>query len=82
MATSLTELDPLRFYSPEEVAPLMNISKTTLRDYCKTSGIHTRLAKNSIMLSVSNIADLHAWIIERKNAASDWTNEPEQDPFK
>jgi hypothetical protein len=81
MTASITDLDPHRFYTPEEVAPLMGFSKTELRNYCKISGIHTRLSKNRIALDLTDIANIHDWVRERKRAANDWTKEPEHDPF-
>lgn len=69
------------FRTPEEVAPELGISKSALRQYCRTSGIHTRVGKNRIMLHADDIEKLVAWVRDRKNAADDWAAEPEIDPF-
>ncbi|UYB35521.1 hypothetical protein N9A08_12935 [Arthrobacter koreensis] len=70
------------FRTPEEVAPELGMTKTELRNYCRISGIHTRLSKNRIMLHADDIEKLVAWVRDRKNAANDWTAEPEPDPFE
>lgn len=69
------------FRTPEQVAPELGMTKTELRNYCKISGIHTRLSKNKIMLHEEDIKLLVEWVRERKNAAADWTKEAEHDPF-
>lgn len=69
------------FRTPEDVAPELGMTKTELRNYCRTSGIHTRLSKNRIMLHADDITKLVAWVRERKNASDDWTAEPDTDPF-
>ena len=71
------------FRTPEEVAPELGMTKTELRNYCRTSGIHTRLSRNRIMLHADDITKLVAWVRERKNAANDWAAEAEPvvDPF-
>ena len=69
------------FRTPEQVAPELGMTKTELRNYCKISGIHTRLSKNRIMLHEDDIVRLVEWVRERKNAASDWAKEAEHDPF-
>ena len=69
------------FRTPEQVAPELGMTKTELRNYCKISGIHTRLSKNRIMLHEDDITALVEWVRERKRAADDWTKEPEHDPF-
>ena len=70
------------FRTPEQVAPELGMTKTELRNYCRISGIHTRLSKNRIMLHEDDVARLVEWVRERKNAADDWTAEAEHDPFK
>lgn len=72
------DLDHDAFYTPEQVAPIINIRKTTLRKYCRDSGINTRGPKNSILLTVANIKAIHAWIV--KQSTPD-TTAPEYDPF-
>lgn len=69
------------FRTPEEVAPELGMSKSELRNYCRVSGHCTRLSKNRIMLHEDDIKNLIEWVRERKNAAEDWTKEPEHDPF-
>lgn len=69
------------FRTPEQVAPELGMTKTELRNYCRISGIHTRLSKNRIMLHQDDVARIVEWVRERKNAAADWTKEPEKDPF-
>jgi predicted site-specific integrase-resolvase len=69
------------FRTPEEVAPELGMTKTELRRYCRESGINTRLSNRRIMLHQDDIARLVEWVRERKNAADDWTKEPEHDPF-
>ena len=69
------------FRTPEQVAPELGMSKTELRRYCKESGIHTRLSKNRIALHEDDIASLVEWVRKRKEDASDWTKEPDHDPF-
>jgi hypothetical protein len=70
------------FRTPEQVAPELGMTKTELRNYCRISGIHTRLSKNRIMLHPDDVAKLIEWVRERKNAADDWTKAPDHDPFK
>lgn len=60
------------FRTPEEVAPELGVSKSALRQYCKESGIHTRLGKNRIMLHEDDIARLVVWIRERQDKADEW----------
>lgn len=69
------------FRTPEEVAPELGMSPSRLRDYCRISGIHTRLSKNRIMLHSDDIEKLVAWVRDRKNAGDDWAAEPQIDPF-
>lgn len=69
------------FRTPEEVAPELGISKSALRQYCRTSGIHTRLGKNRIMLHADDIARLVVWIRDHQARQDDWAAEPEHDPF-
>lgn len=69
------------FRTPEQVAPELGMTKTELRNYCRISGIHTRLSKNRIMLHQDDVVRIVEWVRDRKNAAADWTKEPEKDPF-
>lgn len=68
------------FRKPKEVARELGMSESTLRAYCRTSGIHTRLGKR-IMLHPDDVERLVAWIRERSDDADPWSNEPEKDPF-
>jgi AraC-like DNA-binding protein len=53
------------FRTPEEVAAELGMSKSTLRHYCKASGVHTRLGRNRLMLHEDDIPRLVAWIREQ-----------------
>lgn len=68
------------FRTPEEVAPELGMSKSTLRGYCRSSGIHSRVGKR-IMLHEDDIPRLVAWIRERQAKQDEWWKEPDQDPF-
>lgn len=68
------------FRTPEEVAPELGISKSTLRSYCRTSGIYTRLSNRRILLHEDDVVRLVAWIREQDKAGQLRT-EPERDPF-
>lgn len=68
------------FRTPAEVAPELGISKSTLRSYCKASGIHSRVG-NRIMLHHDDIPRLVDWIREQRDAADDWSTESVPDPF-
>lgn len=69
------------FRTPEEVAPELGISKSALRQYCKTSGIHTRLGKR-IVLHEDEIPRLVEWIREDQDKGDEWWTEAELDPFE
>lgn len=68
------------YRKPEDVAPELGMTKTELRNYCRISGIHTRLSKNRIMLAEEDINRLLAWIKEHRTNSVAW-NELECDPF-
>jgi hypothetical protein len=68
------------FRTPEEVSPELGIRKSTLRAYCRASGIPSRLGKR-IMLHEDGIPRLVEWIREYQAKADDWAAEPENDPF-
>ncbi|MDQ0849158.1 hypothetical protein QFZ65_001096 [Arthrobacter sp. B3I9] len=70
------------FRTPEEVAPELGISKSTLRGYCLASGIHTRLSNRRIMLTEDDIKRLREWIREKQSKKDEWQEEPEHDPFR
>jgi hypothetical protein len=70
-----------QFRTPEEVAPEMGISKSTLRTYCRASGIFTKVGRR-IMLHEDDIKRLVAWIREQQEKKGEWWKEPERDPFK
>lgn len=75
----LSDLDPDAFYTPEFMAPIIGFTKWEIRYYCRKSGIHTRLAKNRIMLDVDDARRLIRWV----KAGGAACNEPEVDnPFK
>lgn len=68
------------FRTPEEVAPELGISKSTLRSYCRTSGLHSRVGKR-IMLHDDDVKQLVEWMRQRKEKRDDWWTEQERDPF-
>jgi hypothetical protein len=68
------------FRTPEEVAPELGMSKSTLRNYCRTSGIHSRVGKR-IMLHEDDVKALVEWVRQRKDKTDEWWTEPERDPF-
>lgn len=70
------------FRTPEEVAPELGISKSTLRSYCRISGIHTRLGRNRIMIHADDVPRLVEWIREQRAEKGDWATEAEHDPFR
>ena len=57
------------------------MTKTELRNYCRVSGIHTRLSRNRIMLHEDDIERLVEWVRARKAKADRWWEEAEHDPF-
>jgi|GEM_PF-2175522 len=71
------------FRTPEEVAPELGMTKTELRRYCRESGHCTRLSNNRIMLHADDVANIIAWVRERKAKKAEWWNEgePQKDPF-
>lgn len=69
------------FRTPEEVAPELGLSKSTLRTYCRISGIHTRMGKNRIMLHEDDVRRLVAWIRQRNEREGSLPAGTEQDPF-
>lgn len=74
----LSDLDPDAFYSPEVLAPILGFTKWELRDYCRKSGIHTRLAKNRIALDVDAARKLVEWV---KASKAPTQEELEENPF-
>jgi hypothetical protein len=68
------------FRTPEEVAPELGISKSTLRSYCRISGIHSRVGRR-IMLHEDDIKALVEWVRARQQNEVKWWTEPEHDPF-
>ena len=74
----LSDLDPDAFYSPEFLAPVLGFTKWELRDYCRRSGIHTRLAKNRIALDVASARQLIEWVKDSKKPTKE---ELEENPF-
>lgn len=69
------------FRTPEEVAAELGMSKSTLRSYCKVSGIRTRLGRNRIMLHEEDIPRLVSWIRENQDKKDEWWEQRERDPF-
>lgn len=53
-----------------------------LRNYCRISGIHTRLSKRRIMLHDDDIRALVEWLRARNHKKDEWWMEPEPDPFR
>ena len=77
--TKLSDLDPDAFYTPEFLAPIVGFTNWEIRDYCRKSGINTRLAKNRIMLDVEDARKLIQWV----KASHETPAEPEdENPFK
>lgn len=68
------------FRTPEEVAPELGISKSALRNYCRISGIHSRVGKR-LMLHEDDITRLVHWIRQSQEKTGQWWKEPERDPF-
>ncbi|WP_307076564.1 helix-turn-helix domain-containing protein [Arthrobacter pascens] len=68
------------FRTPEEVAPEVGVSKSTLRGYCRASGIYSRVGKR-IMLHEDDVRRLVEWIREYRDKGDEWVAEPEADPF-
>jgi hypothetical protein len=56
---------------PEEVTPELGMNKTALRNYCRISGIHSRIGKR-IMLHEDDIKALVEWVRARNDKAADW----------
>lgn len=75
----LQDLDPDAFYSPEFMAPIIGFTNWEIRDYCRKSGINTRLAKNRIMLDVADARKLIQWV--KTNHSPDVAAD-EDNPFK
>ncbi len=75
----LSDLDPDAFYSPEFLAPIVGFTNWEIRDYCRRSGINTRLAKNRIMLDVDDARRLLRWVKAGAPGANDSGGD---NPFK
>ena len=75
---SIDALDPHKFYTPEEIAPLMGLAKTELRRYCRISGHCTRLSRNKIMLDQENARAIHQWIKDQQQPSREASG---SDPF-
>lgn len=69
------------FRTPEDVAPELGMTGSELRNYCRESGIHTRLSRRRIMLHEDDIKQMVDWVRGRKDKAAEWWTEPERDPF-
>jgi len=68
------------FRTPEQVAPELGVSKSALRQFCRQSGIHTRVGKR-MMLHEDDISRLVVWIREHQDKTDEWWSEPRHDPF-
>lgn len=68
------------FRTPEEIAPEIGVSKTSLRNYCRLSGICTRGSRNKIMIHHDDVPRLVEWIKEHRRAEQEWWA-PEVDHF-
>lgn len=62
------------FRTPEEVAPELGITKTSLRSYCRLSGICTRGSRNKIMIHEDDVPRLVEWIRNHREAEMEWAN--------
>ncbi|MFE4078537.1 hypothetical protein [Paenarthrobacter sp. YIM B13468] len=71
------------FRTPEDVAPELWMTPTELRRYSIESGHHTRLSRNRIMLHADDVANIIAWVRQRKKKPTDWAEESGvgRDPF-
>ena len=78
--TKLSDLDQDAFYTPEFLAPIIGFTNWEIRDYCRRSGINTRLAKNRIMLDVSDARKLIQWVKSDSSPALDEADD--DNPFK
>lgn len=67
------------FRTPEQAALELGLSKSTVRQYCRTSGIFTRIGRR-VMLHEDDVQRLVAWIRENQGNPDEWWK-PEQDPF-
>lgn len=75
--TSIDELDPYRFYTPEEIAPYLGIAPSTLRGYCRASRIFTKVGRR-MMLDPENARAIHQWVKEHNTPTAE---QLEDDPF-
>ncbi|WP_138417966.1 helix-turn-helix domain-containing protein [Sinomonas gamaensis] len=76
---TIDDLDPHRFYTPEEIAPYMGIAPSTLRGYCRASKLFTRVGRR-MMLDPEDATAVRQWIKDQ-NPMREWWEEPEPDPF-
>ncbi|MBT1001187.1 hypothetical protein KIH31_01115 [Paenarthrobacter sp. DKR-5] len=68
------------FRTPEEVAPELGISKSSVRTFCRISGAYTRVG-NRMMMHADDVEELVEWLRQRQaNKDGRWV-EPERDPF-
>lgn len=67
---SIDSLDPYRFYTPAELAPLMGLTKTALRNFAKESGHYTVLPKNKLAIAQDQARKIHEFIKNRSKAAT------------
>lgn len=71
------------FRTPEEVAPELGLTKTELRRYSIESGHHTRGSRDKVLLHEDDVANIVAWLRQRKKGPTDWVEESGvgHDPF-
>lgn len=81
MRESMTTPATPIFRTPEQVAPELGMTASELRNYCRTSGINTRLSKRRIMLNEDDVTRLVEWVGQRQTKTYGWRSEPENDPF-
>jgi predicted site-specific integrase-resolvase len=54
------------FRTPEQAGKELGLHKTTVRQYCKESGIYTILGKQRLVIHEDDITRLGEWIREHK----------------
>ncbi|GAA3699375.1 hypothetical protein GCM10022377_10470 [Zhihengliuella alba] len=69
------------FRTPEEVAPELGITPTTLRLICKNTGFCTRLERRRITLTQADIERVLRHLAVEQEKKNRWWEEPEPDPF-
>lgn len=72
---SIEELDPTRFYTPEELAGPMGLTKSAVRNFAKESGHYTLLPKRKLAMDQAQARLIHEFI---KNRSMANTQQPTQ----